>query len=67
MDNNVEFVNAFVQRQKSFIEDLVGKQLILETRVALQEAKIATLESEVVRLNVLTTAPKTKKIITEDF
>jgi hypothetical protein len=38
MENgSAEFVNAFIQRQKSFIEDLIAQKLITETRLSLIE------------------------------
>jgi len=38
-----EFVNAYITKQKSWIEDLVAKNIILETRLQLAEAKNAQL------------------------
>lgn len=46
MENNVEFVNIFIQKQKSFIEDLVAKNLVLEARISLLEGEIDTLKSQ---------------------
>lgn len=39
----IEFVNAYIAKQKSWIEDLVAKNIILETRLQLAEAKSAQL------------------------
>jgi hypothetical protein len=38
-----EFVNAYITKQKSWIEDLVAKNIILETRLQLAETKSAQL------------------------
>jgi hypothetical protein len=46
VENNVEFVNIFIQKQKSFIEDLVAKNLVLEARISLLEGEIDTLKSQ---------------------
>lgn len=39
----IEFVNAYIAKQKSWIEDLVAKNILLETRLQLAEAKSAQL------------------------
>ncbi len=46
-----EFVNAYIVKQKSWIEDLLAKHIILEVRVQLAEAKAAQLADQVVQLN----------------
>ena len=46
-----EFVNAYIIKQKSWIEDLVAKHIILEVRVQLAEAKAAQLADQVAQLN----------------
>ena len=46
-----EFVNAYIIKQKSWIEDLVDKHIILEVRVQLAEAKAAQLADQVAQLN----------------
>lgn len=38
-----EFVNAYIAKQKSWIEDYVAKNILLETRLQLAEAKIGQL------------------------
>lgn len=47
----VEFVNAYIAKQKSFIEDLVAKNIILETRLQLAETKVSQLADELSRIN----------------
>lgn len=47
----VEFVNAYIAKQKSWIEDLVAKQIILEARLQLAEAKAAQLADDLSKLN----------------
>lgn len=39
----IEFVNAYMARQKSWIEDLVAKNIILETKLQLAEVRSAQL------------------------
>ena len=46
-----EFVNAYIIKQKNWIEDLVAKHIILEVRVQLAEAKAAQLADQVTQLN----------------
>ena len=47
----VDFVNVYIAKQKSWIEDLVAKQIILEARLQLAEAKAAQLADELSKLN----------------
>lgn len=47
----VEFVNVYIAKQKSWIEDLVAKQIILEARLQLAEAKAAKLADDLSKLN----------------
>lgn len=56
-----EFVNAYIAKQKSWIEDYVAKNILLETRLQLAEAKIAQLaglleesNSQIEKLNTRT-------------
>ena len=46
-----EFVNAYIIKQKNWIEDLVAKHIILEVRVQLAETKAAQLADQVAQLN----------------
>lgn len=46
-----EFVNVYIQKQKSWIEDLVAKNIMLETKVQLAENKAAILNDQVQQLN----------------
>ena len=53
-----EFINVYIQKQKSFIEDLVSKNLILDTKVTIAEkvasdlsAQVNTLRDEIKVLN----------------
>jgi len=46
-----EFVNAYIIKQKNWIEDLLAKYIILEVRVQLAEAKAAQLADQVSQLN----------------
>lgn len=41
-----EFINAFIQRQKSFIEEIVNKNLLLEAKLSVTEKVIAELSSK---------------------
>jgi len=47
---DTEFINAYILKQKSFIEELVAKNLILETKLALAEKISGELGS---RINIL--------------
>ena len=47
----VDFVNVYIAKQKSWIEDLVAKQIILEARLQLAEAKSAQLADDLSKLN----------------
>jgi len=47
----VDFVNVYIAKQKSWIEDLVAKQIILEARLQLAEAKAAQLADDLSKLN----------------
>ena len=46
-----EFVNAYIIKQKNWIEDLLAKHIILEVRVQMAEAKAAQLAEQVALLN----------------
>ena len=46
-----EFINAYIIKQKNWIEDLMAKHIILEVRLQLAEAKAAQLADQVVQLN----------------
>lgn len=42
-----EFINVYISRQKAWIEDLVAKQVILETKLHIAEQKIGERNSEI--------------------
>lgn len=46
-----DFVNAYIIKQKNWIEDLLAKHIILEVRVQLAEAKALQLAEQVEQLN----------------
>ena len=46
-----EFVNAYIIKQKNWIEDLLAKHIILEVRVQMAEARAAQLADELAQLN----------------
>ncbi len=48
---DTEFVNAYIIKQKSWIEDLLAKHIILEVRVQIAEAKAAQLADQLSELN----------------
>ena len=48
---DTEFVNAYIIKQKSWIEDLLAKHIILEVRVQIAEVKAAQLADQVALLN----------------
>lgn len=46
-----EFVNAYIIKQKNWIEDLLAKHIILEVRLQMAEARAALLADELAQLN----------------
>ena len=64
MEQNIEFVNLYIQKQKNYIEDLVGKLLVLETKATMLESRIVALEQENASLQE-NQNPKQKSIINE--
>lgn len=44
--NDVEFVNAYVARLKATIDELLNRNIILETRLSLLEPKLQTMQEE---------------------
>lgn len=46
-----EFVNAYIVKQKNWIEDLIAKHIILEVRVQLAEVKVNQLTEQLSLLN----------------
>lgn len=62
-----EFVNAYIIKQKSWIEDLLAKHIILEVRLQMAEVKVAQLNDQVTLLNdkLEKLIPKKKSINTD--
>ena len=56
-----EFVNAYIIKQKNWIEDLLAKHIILEVRVQIAEAKAAQLADQVAQLNTKLEKQSTRK------
>ena len=48
---DTEFVNAYIIKQKNWIEDLLAKHIILEVRVQIAEAKVNQLSEQIALLN----------------
>ena len=46
-----EFVNAYIIKQKNWIEDLLAKHIILEVRLQMAEARALHLADELAQLN----------------
>lgn len=42
-----EFVNTFIAKQRAMIDELISKNLLLETRVAVLETKVSDLSSQI--------------------
>ena len=57
-----EFVNAYIIKQKNWIEDLIAKHIILEVRVQLAEAKVVQLTEQLSVLNSKIEKQSKKKI-----
>ena len=58
---DTEFVNAYIIKQKNWIEDLLAKHIILEVRVQIAEAKAAQLADQVAQLNTKLEKQSTRK------
>lgn len=56
-----DFVNAYIIKQKNWIEDLLAKHIILEVRVQIAEAKAAQLADQVAQLNSKLEKQSTRK------
>lgn len=56
-----DFVNAYIIKQKNWIEDLLAKHIILEVRVQMAEAKAAQLADQVAQLNSKLEKQSTRK------
>ncbi len=48
---DTEFVNAYINKQKAWIEDLTAKLIVLETKMQLAEKKISELAAQNASLN----------------
>lgn len=46
-----DFINAYITKQKNWIEDLLAKHIILEVRLQIAEAKAAQLADQLSQLN----------------
>ena len=46
-----EFINAFIDKQRKLIEELVSKNLLAEAKVTILEKKIADLSSQLESVN----------------
>lgn len=58
---DTEFINVYLQKQKSLIDDLLGKNLLLEVKLTIMERQIAELTSKVEQA-ATTAASDTKKV-----
>lgn len=54
---DTEFINAFIDKQRKLIEELVSKNLLSEAKIAILEKKISDLSSQL----EAQTAPSSKK------
>lgn len=57
---DTEFINAFIDKQRKLIEDLISKNLLAEAKVALLEKKVSDLSSQL--SNLSTQEPKKEKV-----
>ena len=48
---DTDFINAFIDKQRKLIEDLISKNLLAEAKVVLLEKKVSDLSSQVDALN----------------
>jgi len=46
-----EFINAFIDKQRKLIEELVSKNLLAEAKITILEKKVADLSSQVESLS----------------
>jgi len=61
---DTEFINVYIQKQKSFIEELVAKNLILEAKVTVTEMIAGDLTSKIQKLEqqIMTLQEKKAKV-----
>lgn len=44
---DTEFINAFIDKQRKLIEDLISKNLLAEAKIVLLEKKVSDLSSQI--------------------
>jgi predicted nucleic acid-binding Zn-ribbon protein len=64
--NDVEFVNAYIVKLKATIDDLLNKNIILETRLSLLEPKVAQYQAEITTLQQKINTKEKKEKKTEE-
>lgn len=64
--SDVEFVNAYITKLKATVDDLLNKNIILETRVSLLEPKIAQYQTEIAELKQKISTREKKEKKTEE-
>jgi predicted RNase H-like nuclease (RuvC/YqgF family) len=64
--NDVEFVNVYIVKLKATIDDLLNKNIILETRLSLLEPKVAQYQTELATLQQKLTSKEKKEKKTEE-
>ena len=64
--NDVEFVNAYIVKLKATIDDLLNKNIILETRLSLLEPKVTQYQTELAALQQKLTSKEKKEKKTEE-
>jgi len=64
--NDVEFVNAYIVKLKATIDDLLNKNIILETRLSLLEPKVAQYQTEIAALQQKINTKEKKEKKTEE-
>jgi hypothetical protein len=64
--NDVEFVNAYIIKLKATIDDLLNKNIILETRLSLLEPKVAHYQTEITTLQQKINTKEKKEKKTEE-
>lgn len=48
---DTEFINAFIDKQRKLIEDLISKNLLAEAKIVLLEKRVSDLSSQIETLS----------------
>jgi regulator of replication initiation timing len=63
---DADFINAYVAKLKAMIDELLNKNIILDTRLSLLEPKLAEYQAEIDELKQKATVKEKKEKKTEE-